>query len=361
MKKIFLFLLMGVLVIELSGCGTKTEKKDTNTKENTTSNIEEKKEEEKIKINPELADVEAFVIDDYDVVGIKKDGSKVMILEGIAKNKKMHSIEYTDGKIYLSQAETKLDYPTKTSRSKMLVVKKVWYDEIDLTKGDGNYKAEKIYEYENEDSENTYMPAPHVYNGKLYIVKNSDKLISIDLNTKEETVIDEEVNKKANNTIYGTYIYLDKNNGNIYYTGPIGNSVVLAQYNLSTNKRTIIENNNNVVYHFWQFTKDGFVFDTQDYDKGYNVEVKKYTFADNKINKINTSNVNAFYSCGNNYFTTIDAGSVYGSDFGPHYMNIVAQDENFKTADHRMKPRCVLSATNTYLLSNRKSILTIQM
>ena len=328
MKRFLCLFVISFMLLSLTGCGSKN---DESSKDNSNDVAKEKEEEkETIKLNQELSDVETFVINEQDVVGVKKDGTTVMIMKGIAKNKKMHSIEYADGKIYISNAETKLDYPTKNSRSKMLVAKKIWYDEIDLTRGDGNYVAVKVYEYDNEDLENTLMPAPHVYNGKLYIVKNANEIISIDLGTKEVEVVDSEISKKLNNTIYGTYIYLDKENGNLFYMGPVGDKVSLAKYDLKTNKREIIESNNNVVFHFWQFTKDGMIFDVQHYDGDYNMEVKKYTFSDNKVVNLTDSYVNAYYACGDNYVVELDAGAVYDYDFGPHYMNIVVQDKNFK-------------------------------
>lgn len=325
MKKVLNVLLISILVISLSACTTK--KKDNNKEE---PKKEEQKEEE-VSLNKELANVEAFVIDNEDILGINKDGTSVPIIKGIMKNQKMHNIDYSDGALYVVEAETKMDYPTPNSRSKMLVVKKIWYDRIDLTQGDGNYKLEKIYEYENEDTGSTYLPTPNVYNNKMYIIKNAKEIISIDINTKELKVIENEIKKQVNNVIYGTYIHLDKNTGNLFYTGPIGDKVVLAKYDLKTNEKTIIETANNVVYHYHQFTKDGLIFNVQHYDGNYNTEVKKYSFNDNKVTLLTDKQQDSFYSCGNNYVTTKDMGPVTkGVDFGPHYMNIVMQDNNFK-------------------------------
>ena len=321
MKKVYIFLL--ILIICLTGCSS-----NDSSEKNKNSNDGEK--ENAIKLNSELNDVEAFVIDNEDILGIKKDGTSVPIMTGVMKHKKMHSIDYSDGFLYVVQAETKMDYPTPNSRSKMLVVKKIWYERIDLTKGDGNYTSEKIYEYDNEDTGSTYLPAPNVYKDKMYIVKNANQIIAIDLNTKEIEVLDDEIVKKVDNVIYGAYIYLDKASGNLYYTGPIKDRVVLAKYNLETKEREILEDGKNVVYHFYQFTKDGLIFGVQHYEGDYKTVAKKYTYKDNKIDVISDKQTNSFYECGNNYVVVEDAGAIYDYDFGPHYVNISIKDKDFK-------------------------------
>ena len=61
-----------------------------------------------------------------------------------------------------------------------------------------------------------------------------------------------------------------------------------------------------------------------------NSEVKKYTYSDNKVTLLTNKQTETFYYCSDKYLTLEDAGSVYDYDFGPHYMNIVVQDKEFK-------------------------------
>lgn len=316
-------------------------------------NNDEPREKIIVELNPELKDVEAFVADNKDLIAIKKDGSTVMIKKDYLDLEQMHGIDYSDGKLYISFVDTKYEYVSEKSKTKSLMADTIWFEMIDLTKGDGNYENETIYEYTNEDNHTVAPPAPNVYNNKLYFVKNSNQIVEYNILKEKEKIL-ENVNMIMGTTVYPTTVFVNEKEGYLYYMGPIGNEFYLKRYDLNNkNSGEVIDKSKYNVYHFIMFSDDSLIYSTQD-TLNHTVSLSSYNFKTKEIKQLKDSIDSGGYFCKNKYFTAIEVGKVYENDYGPHYQDIVVQNEKFETIKEIFKHVSDEHATPIYNFSNSK-------
>ena len=86
----------------------------------------------------------------------------------------------------------------------------------------------------------------------------------------------------------------------------------------------------------------------------FTVSLSSYNFKTKEIKQLKDSIDSGGYFCKNKYFTAIEVGKVYENDYGPHYQDIVVQNEKFETIKEIFKHVSDEHATPIYNFSNSK-------
>ena len=219
MKKIFLticiILLLGIMILSLTGCGNNNQEEQGQEVQN---QGEVSDQAETVQLNDELSDICGFAQEiennKYKIVALKTNGESIDITNLEATN--YETLDYSGGNIYLQRENN--------------------FYSIDLTKGNGNYEVTKVFTYDMDYT--TYYKQMGVYNGKIYFTNDKENLLAYDIASgKIEKLIDIE-------EIFN--LYVNKVNAKIYYVER-SPKYYLKEYDIATKEIKVIDSASNEV------------------------------------------------------------------------------------------------------------------
>ena len=219
MKKIFLaiciILLLGIMILSLTGCGNNNQEEQGQEVQN---QGEVSDQAETVQLNDELSDICGFAQEiennKYKIVALKTTGESIDITNLEATN--YETLDYSGGNIYLQRENN--------------------FYSIDLTKGNGNYEVTKVFTYDMDYT--TYYKQMGVYNGKIYFTNDKENLLAYDIASgKIEKLIDIE-------EIFN--LYVNKVNAKIYYVER-SPKYYLKEYDIATKEIKVIDSASNEV------------------------------------------------------------------------------------------------------------------
>ena len=211
-KSIGIICILIILSLVITGCSNNEEVSQNENSQDVA--------QEELKLNAELEGICAFAQknegdNNSKIVALKEDGTEIDITQ--LDTKEYQGMDYYGGKLYLQKEKN--------------------FYEIDLTKGNGSYEESKIFGYPMESSQsyNRYNYSYiYVYDGKLYLVKDSKELVEYDLKTKKINTIIKDDN------IENLDFRIDKENGIIYYIESTP-KFYLKSYNIKTKETKQID------------------------------------------------------------------------------------------------------------------------
>lgn len=195
-KKLSIFLCFILFIFIFTGCGN--------------SNNNSKNNDSSLELNDELSNLFAFAINSRDELVARITGKEDLKILDNAENIK--GFDYNYGKLYV--------YENNEIYA------------IDLTRGNGKYIKETIYQFTLNKKD--YKTPLYAYNNKIFFINDLETLEMLDINTKEIT----DISSGSNITNF----ILDKENKILYYDlNALNLSFILYSYNIDTQEKVEIE------------------------------------------------------------------------------------------------------------------------